>query len=186
MFSLPVELIRGDRVYLRRVTLADATPRYASWLNDPETTRYLESGRREETADSLRAYIARHLDRDDVLFMAVVLNTDDSHIGNIKLEPVDHKNRSAVLGILIGAKGQRARGIGTEAMTLALRYAFESLRLHRVSLGVTSDNLPAIHCYEKVGFRHEGCLREAIRRDDGFVDHLWMGILAHELGPQPA
>lgn len=173
-------LIEGNRLYLRRVVLEDATTAYASWLNDPETTRYLESGGIHETPESLRAYIAKYLDRKDALFMALVEKAGDLHIGNIKLEPINLRHRHAVLGILIGEPSARGRGFGTEAMVLALRYAFRSLDLHRVALGVTADNLPAIRCYEKVGLHHEGRLREAVLRDHGYVDSLWMGILADE------
>ena len=63
---------------------------------------------------------------------------------------------------------------------LVLRFAFERLGLHRVALGVTADNLPGIKCYRGLGFVDEGRFREAILRDHGYVDHLWMGILAEE------
>lgn len=172
--------LEGDRVYLRPVVPTDATPQYAGWLNDPETTRFLESGRRADTVESIAAYIARYQGRSDALFLAIVLREGDRHVGNLKLEPIDLTHQKAVLGIMIGDPSARGKGVGTEAILLALRYAFHELKLHRVALGVTADNLPAIRCYEKLGFKHEGRLREAIRREHGYVDHLWMGILADE------
>ncbi len=172
--------LEGERVYLRPVVPSDATADYVGWLNDPETTRFLESGAVVETVESISAYIARYQDRSDALFLAIVLKDGDRHVGNLKLEPIDWRHRKATLGIMIGDASARGKGIGTEAVVLALRFAFDRLGLHRVALGVTADNLPGIRCYRKIGFADEGRLRQAILRPHGYVDHLWMGILADE------
>jgi RimJ/RimL family protein N-acetyltransferase len=172
-------LITGDNVYLRRITPADATPEYVAWLNDEDTTRYLESGG-GASLDSVKEYIDRYVGRDDVAFLAIVLRSGDRHVGNIKFEPVDRKNGRATLGIMIGDPNVRGKGIGTEAMILAMQYAFDNLGLHRLELGVTSDNVAALRCYERVGFKKEGVLREAVRRENGRVDSVWMAILVHE------
>jgi len=41
-------------------------------------------------------------------------------------------------------------------------------------------NERGIHCYEKVGFKHEGRMREAAYLGGEYVDILWMGILKDE------
>jgi RimJ/RimL family protein N-acetyltransferase len=173
-------ILMGERIYLRPLTSADATPTYAGWLNDPETTRFMESGRRVETVESIAAYIGKYEGRSDALFLAIVLKNGDRHVGNVKLEPINWTHSSAVLGIMIGAADARGKGIGTEAVRLVLACAFREMKLHRVTLGVTADNEPGIRCYLKVGFKEEGRWREAIRRGNGFVDHVWMGILDRE------
>ena len=73
-----------------------------------------------------------------------------------------------------------AAGSGTEATTLLLRYAFEDLRLHRVSLGVYAFNPRARHVYEKAGFVVEGVDREALLFDGRRVDMIRMAVLAPE------
>lgn len=172
--------IVGEGIILRPVLPSDATPEYVSWLNNPETTRYMESGRRVETVMSIAKYIGRYQNREDALFMAIVLKNTGRHIGNIKLEPICWTHRKATVGIMIGAADARGRGLGTEAMVCLLRFAFVKLRLHRVALGVTADNSGAIRCYKKTGFLIEGHSREAIRRDNKYIDGVTMGILDHE------
>lgn len=173
--------LTGNRLYLRPVVESDANASYINWLNDPETTRYLESGRVKETEKSLKAYIDRYSHKEDALFLAIVLKDDDLHIGNIKLEPINWYHRNATLGILIGAPEARGKGIGSEAIHLLLRYCFEVLDLHRVGLGVTADNEAAVRCYQKIGFKQEGQIRDAVRRENGYVDSYWMGLLKDEL-----
>ena len=172
--------LRGERVHLRPLAGADATATYVGWLNDPETTRYLESGRRVETIDSIREYIGKYENRPDALFLAIVMNDGDVHVGNIKLDRIDWTHRHATLGIMIGAAEARGKGIGGEATILTLRHAFHTMKLHRVDLGVTQDNLPGIKCYKKIGVVEEGRLRESTLREHGFIDVVWMSVLSHE------
>jgi len=54
------------------------------------------------------------------------------------------------------------------------------LNLHRVSLDVFEYNPRAIRSYEKVGFKHEGRVRQALNRDGRRWDILYMGILREE------
>jgi len=65
-------------------------------------------------------------------------------------------------------------------MNLILRFAFCELNLHRVNLNVFEYNPRAIHCYEKVGFKHEGRLRQCLNRDGRRWDLVYMGILRGE------
>jgi len=93
----------------------------------------------------------------------------------------------AWLGIGIGMREYWDRGLGSEALALALRYAFHEMNLHRLTLTVLAYNTRAIHLYEKLGFRHEGTFREFGLRDGKRYDMLLYGLLrreweAHELG----
>jgi RimJ/RimL family protein N-acetyltransferase len=63
-------------------------------------------------------------------------------------------------------------------MSDVVRLAFDELRLHRISLNVFDFNTPAIRCYERVGFRREGHLRETRKASDGYWSLLVMGMLA--------
>lgn len=38
-------------------------------------------------------------------------------------------------------------------LLLALKYAFEILKVWKVTLGVFENNEPAYHCYQSVGFK---------------------------------
>src|ERR687893_200076 len=62
----------------------------------------------------------------------------------------------ASFAIGIFEAGGRNRGLGTEMTRLVLGYAFEVMKLHRVSLRVLAYNHRAIASYEKCGFVREG------------------------------
>jgi RimJ/RimL family protein N-acetyltransferase len=58
----------------------------------------------------------------------------------------------ASLAIGIEDRAQLRKGLGSEAIGLVLGYAFNVLKLHRVSVRVVDFNLRAIRAYEKCGF----------------------------------
>ena len=51
---------------------------------------------------------------------------------------------------------KRGKGYGKEMLRLALKYAFEILHVHKVTLGVFENNSPAYYCYRSVGFTEIG------------------------------
>lgn len=69
------------------------------------------------------------------------------------------------------------QGFGSDAMRLAVRYAFTELNLQRISLYVFDYNPRAMRVYEKSGFSIEGRLRGAILREGERTDVLVMGVL---------
>jgi RimJ/RimL family protein N-acetyltransferase len=54
------------------------------------------------------------------------------------------------------------------------------LGLKRVGLSVFEFNKPAISAYEKLGFKEEGRIRQAVQRDGASHDAILMRILASE------
>tara|TARA_R110000850_G_scaffold73038_4_gene160251 strand:- start:303 stop:782 length:480 start_codon:yes stop_codon:yes gene_type:complete len=74
------------------------------------------------------------------------------------------KKHVASLGSLAVSPSYQNKGVGSRMMTLLI----DSLRvegIRRLELTVESDNLAAIHLYERVGFQQEGILREYFKRD---------------------
>jgi RimJ/RimL family protein N-acetyltransferase len=63
---------------------------------------------------------------------------------------------------------------------LLVRHGFGTLNLNRIYLRVYADNKRAIHTYEKVGFVHEGRLRQAAYKHGSYCDVLFMSVLREE------
>jgi ribosomal-protein-alanine N-acetyltransferase len=73
-----------------------------------------------------------------------------------------------------------SKGLGVEITQLALQYAFDVLKLHRVDLRVLEYNHRAIACYEKCGFIKEGVEREGAFIENKFETDVIMSILKRE------
>lgn len=77
---------------------------------------------------------------------------DDEIIGTVELGFINYKKRECkICRFLIGEK-YRNKGYGTEISKFLTNYAFNELDMKKVLLHVSSMNISAIKCYEKVGF----------------------------------
>jgi RimJ/RimL family protein N-acetyltransferase len=173
--------IEGTSIYLRALELSDASERYLSWINDEEVTRGLASGVYPSTIEDLKKYVQSLSGSKNAVMFAICDKQNDLHIGNIKLDNFDWVNRTCELGLLLGDRTYWGKGIGTEVMKITLLYAFEQLNLRKVVLAVYANNPGAIKLYEKVGFQHEGCLRNQIHYKGEYIDKHYMGIFSNEL-----
>lgn len=170
----------GEMVYLRPLAPEDINEKYVAWVNDPDVGRYLEVTNFPRTLEQIRSYYEQISAAPNEIMLAIVDKQSDLHIGNIKLGPINWVHRKATLGILLGERAFWGRGVGAEATRLMVEYGFFRLNLHRIDLGVFSEHAAAIRCYEKVGFKPEGRLREALYKDGAFTDHISMGLLRSE------
>ncbi|MER6364284.1 GNAT family protein [Kitasatospora sp. NPDC001527] len=74
------------------------------------------------------------------------------------------------------------RGLGTDTVRTLARHLVGHHRHHRLIIDPAVDNAAAIRCYEKVGFRPVGVMRQYERGPDGtWHDNLLMDLLATEL-----
>lgn len=173
--------LQGDQVYLRAITSSDVSDEYLSWLNDEETTRGLASGVFPSSIEELEKFVSGIVSNRNVIMFAICDNLNDRHIGNIKLDNFDWISRTCELGILIGNKDYRGRGLGYEVCRLVLDYAFSDLNIRKVSLAVYQNNPAAIRLYEKLGFVKEGQLRKHVFEGGEYFDKFYMGIFREEV-----
>jgi [ribosomal protein S5]-alanine N-acetyltransferase len=180
-----IAFVEGNRVRLRPLEPGDLNDRYLGWLNDPEVTRFTETGIFPASARDLENYYRSISSSKNDVMLAVVEKESGRHVGNVKLGPISWVHRSAIFGIMIGEKDAWGKGVGGEATRLIVEYGFERLNLHRIDLGVFADHEAAVRCYEKAGFKVEGRMREDLFQDGEYKDRLWMGLLRSEYKPAP-
>jgi RimJ/RimL family protein N-acetyltransferase len=175
----PILNIVGEKVALgphRR----DLVPLYQQWMNDFEVTRTLAIGWRPVTWESEETWYARMGQSEREIGFTIYERTTLRPVGNTGLHDVDHLNRSAGFGIVIGEKDCWGKGYGTEATVLMLDYAFTGLGLHNVMLTVYANNERGLRAYTRAGFRVMGRRREALRRGGEPIDVVYMDCLATE------
>ena len=126
-----------------------------------------------------RLFEERELSTADDSF-AIHVGGEKEPVGVISLMNLSEANESADLSVIVGHPDDRHHGYGAEAIEMIVRYAFEDLGLNRVGLSVFEFNGPAIATYERLGFEHEGRLRRAVKRADGFHDAILMSVLREE------
>ena len=172
--------------YLRPLTVDDAEALLGLRLKNkdflipfepekPERYFTLTEQRRElEIGDEARLQDLRYV-------FGVYLAENDGLVGRISLDNVVRGAwQNATLGYFIDRE-HNGRGLGTEAVTLAVRVAFQEIELHRVQAGVMPRNIASIRVLEKAGFRYEGMSPRYLRINGVWEDHNLYAITTEDL-----
>jgi RimJ/RimL family protein N-acetyltransferase len=177
----PNSLLQGELVRLVAIDPETDGDTWARWTQDSEYGRLLDSDPAlPRSALHFRGDLEKIEQRSDTYIFAVRTLAGNRLIGFVDLGGIQWSHRNCSLGIGIGEREFWGMGYGSDTLRVVLRYAFTELNLERVSLDVFEYNQRAIHCYEKLGFVHEGCMRGALNRDGRRWDMLYMGILREE------
>lgn len=167
----------------RRITLGVLSERtdlklYADWVNDPETTRYMDVGAFPAGARELRDYIRKHAGSKNALLLGIYRGK--RHIGNISLHDIRWRDRHGEIGILIGDKRSRGKGYGTEAIRLLVEHAFARLNLNKITCGMVEGNEASLRAFKRLGFKQEGLLRQHYFSNGRYKDCHRLGLLRGE------
>jgi len=174
------EPLRGEHIVLRPLE-REHLARCVKWFNDSDVTYFLGREGPLTMAEEERWFNEYRQKIDEEIY---ALHVDDVHVGNVGLHRIDRVNRKADVGIVIGERDYWSKGYGTDAMRTILRYAFDRLRLHKISLDVLEYNTRALRSYEKCGFVREGVRRDELLKRKRFVNLVRMSLLESEFRRQ--
>lgn len=171
-------ILKGEKVVLRPVRMSDA-PRFVKWFNDKSINKFLLI--RHLTLVEERKYIKQRLKSPSKDKLHFCIDTKQGrHIGACGVDDIQKRNRRAEIGIVIGDKAFWNQGLGTDTMSTLINFAFDKLKLHRLSLDVYNYNPRAIKLYKKLGFKKEGVAREGNFWNGKFWNYYRMGLLDRE------
>lgn len=168
---------RSERLIFRKPKKSDIQDRFACGIHAEiermcgRDTRFLTPLTYQEAEQWVERLMARPL--------GWAVEYEGRCIGQARLK-VSDKDQKARYAVGLFDPNLLGLGLGTEITRAVLKYAFETLELHRVELRVLEMNTRAIACYEKCGFVQEG-----VEREGAFVDGKWendwiMSILDRE------
>ena len=169
--------IKGQRVYLRELTLKDAEGNYPNWLNDKEVCRYNSHGDKLYTKDMAKEYIKSVQNNLTCKVFAICHKKSDVHIGNLSLQALSTKNQSAELAIIMGEKEFWGKGLAKEACELLIDYGFSKLGLHRIYCGTSEENTPMQKLALSLGMELEGKRIDAMKKNGRFYNVLEYGLV---------
>lgn len=175
--------LADDRHLLRLPRFHD----YRQWYQlRSESRRFLEpwepTWRGDElTESSFRARVIRNeqeFSSGQAVPLLVFERTEKTLLGGLT---VGYIRRGAAQCCMVGYwMGERHAGQGHMfgALKLVIPYIFSSLQLHRIEAACIPDNTRSIRLLEKAGFRQEGYLREYLKINGEWRDHVMFSLLA--------
>jgi len=124
--------------------------------------------------------VQERFNKDHGINFAIVLNDTGTFIGGIGLS-YRLEYDSAELGYWIGQQFW-GNGYATEAARAVVSFGFEQLGLNRIYASHFSRNPISGNVLHKIGMKHEGCLRQSIKKWGKCEDREMYGILREEWG----
>ena len=168
-----------SRLYLRESTFDDCRY-FAQWEVHPAVTEFFTINEGRDYEEVVREFLSREGDETQVQF-TVCLKENDHPVGRIYISRIDdHYDSLDITRIYIADPAMRGKGLGEEALRLALQYAFEERNCERVTLDYFTGNVIASTLYQKVGFRNEGNMRHGGKKNGMYVDLHLMSMLRDE------
>ena len=158
--------IEGKRVSLRLMEEADYWGTIG-WLNDQEVTRWMQKPY-PQTEQSMKAYAESM--KDPNLYLAIYLNGQNKHIGNISMRDNRDYNYHSEISIVIGDKSEWGKGYATDAIKLLTDYCFNTRNIHKLRAGAVVCNEGCIKAFVGAGFRKETIESEAVYAQGKFRD----------------
>ena len=168
-------IIETERFIMRPLVRADAGPLFPTF-SDPEQCRFLTRPHfesEEELADWLtdpdwdgRTWIAEAREGGEVAGRFVAVPTGDPEVWDTGY-------------ITVGS--MQGQGVARECMAVLIDHLLLEEGNRRLTAEIDSGNLASIRLAEKLGFRHEGTLRQHQRTHNGICDLLIYGLLKSDL-----
>ncbi len=156
-------------------------PPFYKWINDYEVIKYsLPLFLTINTKSEINEWYTELIKNTKAINYGIFLNTTGKLLGYAGICDISEINKSGEYYIFIGEKEFWGRGIGTLVTKELLKIGFLNYSLNRIFLTVSEYNIGGIKAYEKVGFKHEGILRQACFRDNDYHDKIVMSILKSE------
>jgi len=94
----------------------------------------------------------QYLPSQESLLSWYVIRVGDQDVGVVWLEKAAIDYEIAVLGIMIGKKDLFGKGIGEQAINLAIEKSRDEIKFKSARVNVRKSNTRAIRCYRKCGF----------------------------------
>jgi RimJ/RimL family protein N-acetyltransferase len=174
---LPV--LHGRRVTLRELRASDAAPLFAL-LSTEEVARFISPP--PTTVEGFARFIAwtlRQRANGTYACFAVTLAGHDTAIGIFQLRETEPGFATAEWGFALGSAFW-GTGLFQEGAELVLRFAFDTVGVHRLEARAALKNGRGNGALRKVGAVQEGVLRRSFLRNGEYLDQALYSIVDDE------
>jgi RimJ/RimL family protein N-acetyltransferase len=172
-------LLTGKRVTLRQLRESDAKSLFAM-LTTEEVSRFISPP--PATVEGFERFIMWTLRMRDLgayACFAVTLDDQDAAIGIFQLRGLEAGFATAEWGFAIGSE-YWGSGVFVEGAELMVRFAFETVGVHRLEARASIKNGRGNGALRKIGAVQEGVLRRSFLRNGEYHDQVLWSILEED------
>lgn len=172
--------LETDRLILRSLLIEDSEQieKLASDYEVAKTTLTIPHPYPKGSAKEFISSITKAEEEGKIVIFAIIKKDDFSLVGIINLNLQKSYDR-AELAYWVG-KPFWGKGYGTEAARALIQFGFQELNLNKIFAASFTNNPGSWRIMEKIGLKHEGILRQHVKKWDEYVDLTYYGLLREE------
>lgn len=169
----------GKKIKIESFMNLDEVKEYLDLYNNLEYRSSHDHTDVNSGSSIIQMFKLNKLQSDDFSMFRIV-NQKNDFVGIITFKRVEHYD--FLIGYRILKPNYKRQGYMTETLTMFIRYLFTKYpTLRRWTLKIASDNIESIGLAKKVGFKHEGTLREGYEYRQKICDFMIFSILRNEI-----
>jgi len=178
-------IFEGERIRLTDIDPKEDAEKDSQWMHSIEYARFrTENPVRPMSVSEVSKDLEEKLKESDQerssFYYAVRLKTGEKDLlGFLHIIDIEWPNGQGLLQVLMGTEEIKKEYL-EEALSLALRYAFDELNLYHIFCEIPSYDIDVIKAFEKAGFAQEACLREMVYHAGEYHDRIMFGIVGEE------
>lgn len=170
-----MSFINGESVLLRPIEESDLEF-VREGVNHPEVRPYVGQSFPTSLARERRYLEESNRTLDTI---QLLVEADGEPVGVVEFDPIDREAGVAEFAVWIHPDFHR-HGYAREATGLMLDYAFDELRMHKVTANAFETNEASQRLFGSLGFTREGVGREDAFLEGEYRDTVYYGILDRE------
>jgi RimJ/RimL family protein N-acetyltransferase len=176
---LPEIVIETDRFVIRNIRPLSFAYQTVGWTRDLEMMASMGWGRERRSLYGWWRHL-RKLERGQRRCLGIWPRNETRPIG-LRWIQTYPRAKIGVLNALIGDSRWRGRGAYAETTKAVVDYWFGELGVERLYAQTWKENTPVTHTFQRLGFQHEGTLRNHwITADGRRTDVVQFGLLRDE------
>ena len=174
----PFPKLITERLLLREINTTDAQEIF-NLRSSKTIMQYIDRPMAATEADALKyiGIIAGALKNNEGITWGITFADDPKLIGTIGFWQMQKENYRAEIGYMLNDTFQR-RGIMQEAISVALDYGFNIMKLHSVEANVNPLNIASAKLLEKNNFILEAHFKENYYYNEKFLDSFVYSLLS--------
>jgi ribosomal-protein-alanine N-acetyltransferase len=149
----PIADLAGRIVALQPFLVADVTPEYVDWLNDPQVVRFSNQRFRQHSLSSCRDYVSSFNGTTNQ-FLKILRQIDGRMVGTMTAYAELHHG-IVDMGIMVGCRSAWGCGIGQDAWNTMLGWLLNVGGVRKVTAGAMRCNLAMVRIMERSGMSLE-------------------------------
>ncbi|SFT34801.1 diamine N-acetyltransferase [Lishizhenia tianjinensis] len=163
-------MLKGDKIYLRRVETYDATT-ILFWENNPSNWR-VSNTEIPFSLHEIEAFIdnAQAFRTTGQLRLMIIENQTNKSIGCLDFFEMNFKELRAGVGILINDHADRGKGFAQESLSIAEEYVKKVFNFRQLFCNIQADNTDSIALFEKLGYQKQGVKKDWYKIDGSYID----------------